>query len=260
MGGYGRAGINNSKVAMTKLANKILPLQPWSVGSSAASSSSTTTTTTSSSTSFQNAIKQERETDQDANAFVPIPVTRPPPSSRASPLKRKRVASSPSSLHYPTIQLVLHEPWLRYVQQATEGLTGPRLKKILGNTLNLCGCEATVVGRIVTVKEKKTRSTRLRKRRKQQQRRQQQQRQQGAVAAAAAAPPPQKSSTAPPPLLERTVDGSGMLQGIVLAETNTTYSLLSKATEKIVTIKKSGTVLRIAVHVQGVRKTFEISR
>jgi len=237
MSGYGRAGVNNVKVATTKLSNRVLPLEAWSVAatsssSSSSSSSSTTTSTTTTSSNaprtFQNAVRQDRETDQDLYAYRMLPVVRPARGSSNVPLpttapasnKRKRLpSSSPAArppLKYRTVELMLHQPWLTYFEQATQGLNDARLKRIVGNTLHLVGCETTVLRRNASrPKRKPTRST-------------------------------AKSSSS----TTNSVKGNGEeahVHGIVLRDTSEAYVILDKRTEKRVRVLKEGTVLRMHV-------------
>ena len=240
--------MNNAKVAITKLSNRVLPLEAWSVAatsssSSSSSSSSTTTSTTTTSSNaprtFQNAVRQDRETDQDLYAYRMLPVVRPARGSSNVPLpstaataatsstttapasnKRKRMPSSPGAarppLKYRTVELMLHQPWLTYFEQATQGLNDARLKRIVGNTLHLVGCETTVLRRNASrPKRKPTRST-------------------------------AKSSSS----TTNSVKGNGEeahVHGIVLRDTSEAYVILDKRTEKRVRVLKEGTVLRMHV-------------
>jgi hypothetical protein len=257
MAGYDRAGVNNDQVARTKLSKRVIPLEAWSKASSSSSSSATSsssasTSSSSSSSSFQSAIRREKDLPTCPDYFV-APVLRRNASSSNSnsssssssllqhSKKRSRTNSTGKiNVQYSQAHLILHSSWLRYYKEATKGLNGPRLRRIVGVTLNLSGAQVIVafMSKNTTTFHSKHRKMKRRKKIKMTKERTK-----------------EKKQT----LTEAKVLAGGIVgrKGIVLTEQLNSYMIVLEQTGKIVRVLKQGTILEVLV---DNNLNFEISR
>ena len=232
MAGFNRAGINNDQVAKTKLSNRVLPLEAWSIQNAAtAATSSSSSSSSSSAISFQSAIKRDKEfNQQDVDVYVQIPIIKSVKTSKST-RKRRRNNRNFNTITYENALNILHQTWLRYYQQAVLNLNEVRLRKIVGLTLNLNGAMVEVVSM-----KRKEWNGRKRKKRKVKER----------------------------DGKEEIVDDEEVVEeekvmggvGILLNESVEVYEILMKGTGKVVRVKKKGTVLRVLVN----RESWEVCR
>ena len=140
-------------------------------------------------------------------------------------------------MRYDQALVVLHVPWLRYAKEATSGLSGARIRRVVGVMLCLAGCEARVMSRrtVSTGGQQKRRrgAGKERKRRR-------------------------KMDGEGEREKERVPFGVG-LEGIVLRETDSCYHILvrrelgkkkkkkEKKEERVVRVPKNGTTLRFKI-------------
>ena len=237
MAGFNRAGINNDQVAKTKLSNRVLPLEAWSIqnAATAAASSSSSSSSSSSAISFQSAIKRDKEfNQQDVDVYVQIPTIKSVKISKST-RKRRRNNRNFNTITYDNALNILHQTWLKYYQQAVLNLNEVRLRKIVGLTLNLNGAMVEVVSM-----KRKEWNGRKRKKRKVKQR-------------------DGKEEIVVVDDKEVVVEEEKVMGGvgIVLNESVEVYEILMKGTGKVVRVKKKGTVLRVVVND---RESWEVCR
>jgi hypothetical protein len=145
-----------------------------------------------------------------------LPVVRSSPSYISNTSKKRKVSNT--LFNYHEMKQVLYQPWLQYFKQATEGLNDSRLKRVISKSVNLCGCEVTVLkSKLIG----------------------------GSGGGSTTATKSDRAASKRTNSQKKIVDAQ--LKGIVLEETSKTYHILTRE-DKIVYVPKDGTIIRLHVN------------